>query len=73
MRVDLQKFDGKVAVDMDSSTLDLQVHGAMDPSLTNGRNGIPDHHFKAGIPDTLHDPAAYSKMVNEFRDTYMKP
>jgi hypothetical protein len=73
LRVDLQKFDGKAAVDIDSSLLDRQVHGAMDPSHTGGRKGIPDHHFKDGLPEALNDPAAYAKFVTDFRDTHMKP
>jgi hypothetical protein len=72
VRVDLQKFDGKVAVDMDTTMLNMRVHGQMDPSQTDGRTGIPDHHFKDGIPDSLSDPKTFSKMVTDFRTNYMK-
>jgi hypothetical protein len=73
LRIDHQKVDGKVAVDVDSPLLNMQVHGAMDPSQTSGgRQGIPDHHFGGVMPESLNDRDTFAKFVNDFRDAHMK-
>jgi hypothetical protein len=72
LRIDLASFDGKPEVDVASALLDYKVHGPMDFAKTGGLI-IPDHHFHAGMPQSLEDPAAYAKFVSDFRDTHLRP
>jgi hypothetical protein len=75
LRVDHQKVDNEVAVDVSSPLLDKKIHGAMcDESGVPLRNGtIPDHHFKTGLPGALNDPAAFTKFVEDFRAKSLTP
>lgn len=70
--VDLQ-FGHERRRDLDGARpLDLRIHGVLledgVPKLHRGGGVIADHHFRAGVPETLDDEAAFAAFAREFLD-----
>jgi hypothetical protein len=51
--------------------LNKRIHGVLldengQPVKNRGGSTVPDHHFKEGIPDALHDPQGFAAFATDF-------
>jgi hypothetical protein len=51
--------------------LNKRIHGVLldeggQPVKNRGGSTVPDHHFKEGIPDALHDPVEFAAFATSF-------